>query len=340
MCYQNRLLKEIFSGSHLFRVLVPLFSLIATPASADDIQNVVLSLRLVEKDPLPKKLAADAHFVVSDEGAHWLFRDAIQNRGGAYIGVGTDPNYLMAAWARPDLLILFDFDQVVVDVHALYRLAFVHSEDPESFLQAWKANNQMVMESWIREAARDDEEARRLMKTLKMARGPIYERLHFVRKQYRKMNVATFLDNQEQYGFLRRMFLEDRVCAIRGDLTGNKALKEIAAILRKAGIPVRVYYPSNAEKYFDCARAYRENMLALPFDDRSIVIRTAGGWDKYRPDGLYTYLIQTGPDFLAWMEYKGSCDFKRMVSTRHLIKPGLGTIGQPPSAPSRRDSPR
>ena len=51
------------------------------------------------------------------------------------MGVGTDQNYLIAGWSRPEVLVLMDFDQVVVDLHRVYQLAFLHAESPEAFLR-------------------------------------------------------------------------------------------------------------------------------------------------------------------------------------------------------------
>ena len=39
-----------------------------------------------------------------------LFRPAVKDKGGLYIGVGTDQNYLLGAWARAEALVLMDFD--------------------------------------------------------------------------------------------------------------------------------------------------------------------------------------------------------------------------------------
>jgi len=297
--------------------------------------EVARALRQVPYDPLPKQLSADAHFVVSDEKAHWVFRPAVAGLGGALVGVGTDPNYLFAGWAGSELLVLLDFDQVVVDVHAIYRLAFLHNPDIPSFLSAWSPARAREMEDRIREGVASEEDRARILRAFRIARNLIDWRLRGIRKEYRKQGVRTFLDDPDQYRHLRGLFLAERVFAIRGDLTGRKAVREVGRILREARIPLRIYYPSNAEKYFECSPDYRENMRSLPFDDRSVVVRTAGGWGppENSPDGFYTYLAQRGPDFLAWMEDGVSCGFKRLVSARRPDKahPGLHWIALPPS---------
>jgi hypothetical protein len=280
----------------------------------------------IESDPLPKKLAADAHFVVSDEGAHYLFKDAITGLGGCMVGVGTDQNYIMAGWARPELLIIADFDELVVDVHKLYRLAFIHSETPSDFVRAWKDNTILKL---LETERLSPSEQKRLEKVYLTSKNLIVDRLLEVRKTYKKAKTKTFLDDQEQFDFIRKLFLTNRVFAFRGDLTGNKTYRQIGEALRHFGIPVRVLYLSNAEKYFDCLENYKKNMRGLPFDEKSVVLRTAGGWDiEVAPDGLYTYLVQPASSFLAFMQDGIECSFKTIVNKRRLDKKkkGLGVI--------------
>lgn len=320
-------------------VLLPSGVAMADPPLPPLDREVVEALQRVSFDPLPAQLSADAHFVVSDEKAHWVFEPVIRGLGGALMGVGTDPNYLFAGWARSELLILLDFDQVVVDVHGLYRLAFLHSPDAASFLAAWSPGNAPAMEDRVREAWPSEADQKRVLRAFRMARNLVEWRLKSLRNEYRRRGLRTFLDDPDQYGHLRGLFLAERVFAIRGDLTGRLAVRQVGQILRQVGIPLRIYYPSNAEKYFDCSPDYRENMRSLPLDDRSLVLRTAGGWKpvEHCADGFYTYLAQPGPDFLRWMEENVACGFKRLVSARRLDKtrPGLHWIGPPP-ARSRR----
>ncbi len=293
-------------------------------------------MRAVAPDPLPKQLAADAHFVVSDEGAHWLFRDAVSDLGGVLVGVGTDPNYLLAGWARSDLLVLLDFDQVVVDVHAVYRQVFLNSPDPAAFLAAWSAARRADVEGWITAAHTDPTDRDRVLRAYRMARNLVEWRLRTLRKACRAQRVGSFLDDPGQYAHLRDLFRAGRVFAVRGDLTGRSAVRGVARALSDAGMTVRVLYLSNAEKYFDFTKDYKTNMRAIPFDDRSVVLRTAGGWDpEVAPDGLYTYLVQPAASFTAWMRDGVPCSFKTLVSRRRHDKahPGLATItALPPEA--------
>lgn len=305
-------------------VVVALILALSRPSFAD-LPRVPLDLeraiRAVPFDPPPKQLAADAHFVVSDEGAHWLFRDVVSNLGGAMIGVGTDPNYLIAGWARPELLILVDFDQVVVDVHAVYREVFLHCEDPQDFLKAWSSKRMAEVEGWLEAAHHDPLERQRVIKAFRMARNLIEWRLFRLRKAYKAQKVKTFLDDDGQYAYLRDLFRAGRVFALRGDLTGKVTVRGIGEALRRHSVAVRILYLSNAEKYFDFTSDYKANMRALPFDDRAVILRTAGGWDPdIAPDGLYTYIVQPASSFIAFMQDDVPSSFKRLVSLRRHDK--------------------
>ena len=87
-------------------------------------------MHAVVEDPPPPELVRDTHYIVSNESRQDLFKDSIAAHGGALLGVGSDQNYLLAGWSRPELLILFDFDQVVVNVHRVYRAFFLNAATP------------------------------------------------------------------------------------------------------------------------------------------------------------------------------------------------------------------
>jgi len=302
-------------------------------------QALADALMAVPFDPLPKELSANSHFVVSDEKAHWLFHDAAKDRGGALMGVGTDPNYLMAGWARPEVLVLLDFDQVVVDVHAVYRLIFLNSPDPRSFVAAWSKLQAPVVEGWIAKAHPDEAARNRVLKAFRMSRNLVEWRLVGMIKAYKAQGVKTFLDDPVQYRYLVDLFRAGRVFAIRGDLTGTRAVRGVGKALSDAGVPLRVLYLSNAEKYFEFTKDYKANMRALPFDDRTVVLRTGGGWHggPPSPDGLYTYVVQPGAGFHAWMQDGVYASFPALMLRRKNLKEpaGLATLEALPPAPRK-----
>ncbi|MDJ0763581.1 MAG: hypothetical protein QNJ97_11395 [Myxococcota bacterium] len=256
-------------------------------------------------DPKPARLTKDSHYWVSDEQRHDLFQEAIKYKGGIYIGLGTDQNYLMAAWSRPEILVLFDFDQMVVDLHYAFRAIFLSSSTLQVFIERWSAKQQVETERLIRAAYqnRGPEFSKDVLRAFKKGRKPIHARLKRVKKLYQQLSVTTYLTDEKQYRFLVSLFETGRVFPVRGDLTAKTTMKAIASAVRKIGLTVQVLYLSNAEQYFKYTNDFKENMLALPFDNRSVVIRTAATGDSKTPDRMYEYIFQTGENFHSWLEH-------------------------------------
>jgi len=274
----------------------------------------------VRADPPPPRLTRDSHYVVSDERRHDLFRDDISNKGGVYIGLGPDQNYLMAGWARPEVLVLLDFDQLVVDLHAVYRAAFIESECAESFIALWHRKNIEEMERLLEREYGGDERLGGIQKAYRKAQRFVSARLNRVKREFGRLKVANYLDDREQYDYVRGLYRSGRVFPVRGDLTASASVKDVAEAARRSGLTIGVLYLSNAEQYFDYGKNYRENMLALPLDESSAVIRTAGTGRDWTADGLYEYVVQSGDNFHAWMANPRIGKVWRMMSGRSINK--------------------
>jgi hypothetical protein len=262
----------------------------------------------VEPDPPPQKLTRNSHYWISDERRHDLFRGAIKNKGGVFVGLGTDQNYLMAGWARPEILVPLDFDQMVVSLHYAFRVTFLNADSPKEFIQLWSKERYRKTINLIEQeyANKDQAFVNGVLRSYKRGRKYVYIRLKRVVRQYRRMNVPTYLHDPDQYQFVVALFRTNRVFPVRGDLTANITMKGVAAAAKKVGLPIRTLYLSNAEQYFKYRKSYRENMLALPFDDQSVVIRTAGKNVETAPDGRYQYIVQSGNNFHAWLRSKAT----------------------------------
>ena len=97
-------------------------------------------------------------------------------------------------------------------------------------------------------------------------------------------------------------------------------MKQVAAAAKKVGLTVRTLYLSNAEQYFKFTPQYRENMLSIPFDEQSKVIRTAGTKKSWTADGVYEYVVQTGDNFRAWISHKRTYNVWSIVQEREVDK--------------------
>lgn len=256
----------------------------------------------IRSDPPPQQLIKSSHYWISNEHSHFVWHAPLQALGGAYLGVGTDQNYLLAGWSRPELLLLVDFDEAIVDLHRAYRVAFTASATPEAFLELWSQAGADAHAAHIVAAFPDPALQARVLRARRIARPLVHKRLRKTLRLYKERGIPTFLDDPAQYGHLRKLWQEDRALAVRGDLTGDATLVDIAAALRAAGLTLAVLYLSNAEQYFDYVPGFRRNVLALPMTERSLVLRTLG-WQGHGfiAGEQYHYNHQPGLDFAAWM---------------------------------------
>src|SRR5690606_20452462 len=116
-----------------------------------------------------------------------------------------------------------------------------------------------------------------------------------------------------------------RIRALRGNLKGPTTLYGIGEAARKMGVPIRVFYPSNAEEY-KLFRPYgpqfTKNLRNLPVDDRSLVLRTisiqrgrlpwADGWKGVSRVGFH-YNTQKLSLFQDWLAADKNVNVYRML---------------------------
>ena len=269
----------------------------------------------IEFDPQPKNLTKDSHYWVSNEHFHHLFKSKVEDHGGIYMGVGTDQNYMIAAWAKSPILLMMDFDGQIRNVHQIYGVVFDHVDEPDQFVHKWKDEDAEKIRGWLEEAYGDDEERLEALKeTLKIARPHIYYRLRKTAERYEEREIPCFLTDESQYDFIKGLWERNRVFAIRGDLTGDTAMMEIATALESLGLELGLLYLSNTEQYFEFTPTYRRNVVVQPFSKDSLVLRTRPMQGLGYPEGgEYHYNIQKGRNFANWMRYN------HVTKSKHLL---------------------
>jgi len=262
------------------------------------------AFRSLRPDPPPERLTLDAHFIVSDEKAHHVFRDLVADKGGVLVGLGTDQVYLLSGWARPDVIVALDFDQYVVDLHQVYRALFLAAPSPAAFEALWQKEAEAQVAAAIDAIEPDAKRAKWLKKVWARTLKRVQQRFRTVHRVQRQAGIPWYLSDADQYAWIRGLCQAGRVFAVRGDLLKDQAMRDVAAATRAAGLTVRVLYLSNAERYFRYNDDFAENVLALPFDEESMVVRTGGvstlGADT--ADGHYLYYAMKGLDFRAWFD--------------------------------------
>jgi hypothetical protein len=288
--------------------------------------SIAEALAAIPEDPAPPKIIRQTHYFVSNEPSPEKFRLHAENRGGIYLGVGAEQNYLFAGWARPEVLILADFDQWVVDVHRIHGVLMRHAKDPEAYVELWSRNKRARARELISKSVTDPEARERLLDRFRVTRSGVFMKLLNQQVGYRGRNIPTWLTDRAQYDHLAGLHRRGHARAVRGDFTGQRTLAGIARAARTIGIPVRTIYLSNVEDYFHYSSGLGRNLLAQPVDERSMLLRTlAVEGTKYR------YVAQRMVDFRRWLEMPGvdhRLDIFAQTSIQH--GPRGQYVGGPP----------
>jgi hypothetical protein len=280
-------------------------------------EPLAAQLRGIRADPPPRATTRNRHYFTSNENAHHLWRPAISDLGGILIGVGTDQNYLLAGWARPEVLVLLDYDQWVVDLNWVYGLLFEKCAGPHEFIEAWRFKNREQTRAWIEERWPKMPDRFRKLRAFEAARGEVHGRLEQLERRHRRLQISSFLDDPEQYAYLAALFKTGRAISVRGNLIESMTLNDVAAFARDAKLVVRVLYLSNAEDYFRYSeRSYRDNVRALPFDERSVILHT-----KPRDGSHYRYLVQAAHNYRAWVASERVASFCQLFAYASPVDP-------------------
>lgn len=317
-----------------------------TPQSQEDLKKIALDpgqmlpeslesqFKNIRTDPDPEQLVRNAHYWVSNENAHYVWYPYIKDMGGILSGVGTDQVYLLAGWANAAIVLPMDFDRAVKNLHIAYGAAFLSCDSIDCFKKFWFKSNaenaKKVIEQYFPENADD------AFKAWKSGRAEVSARISRVVKKYTQtegVNVPTFLTDNAQYQRIRTLWQNHRVFPICGDLTGDNAMTDIAKILSNAGLSLSILYPSNAEHYFKYGPAYRRNIINMPFDGNSLILRTR----QMRSLGLaeeedYHYNMQSGQNFKLWLQTTRIPDQHSMLRKRSKTQTsGLSILSYEPS---------
>ena len=281
------------------------------PALSEAQRSALSALR---PDPEPEQLVRNSHYWISNEHNHQVWLDYIRDIGGAYVGVGTDQNFLLAGWARSELLLLMDFDGEIPKLHEIYEFFFSISASPKTFHLRWhrdySEDSQEKLRAYFEPRAPEGSERQKTrwvkqrIKIYKLTRGIVYRRLLGTLKKYNELKIKTFITDQAQYDYIRSLWATGRVLAIRGDLTADRTMLDIGRGLREMGISLNTLYLSNAEQYFELIPSYRRNIIELPWGERSYALRTLGWkvWGYIDPEEAYHYNAQSGANFVDWMK--------------------------------------
>ena len=284
-------------ASFLTGLAISLALKLAPPPAPVEWRPTAEALQAIAADPAPAEVTNGVHYLTSNERRLDLFLPELADKGGVHLGVGSDQNYILAGWSRPELMVIVDFDQQIVDLHAIYGALLSAAKTPARFLELWSPDGADDARAAIEAATEPGTRRRELLELYDAAREEVRKRNKVMLGKYAELGIHWYLEDADQYRRVRELHERGRVIAIRGDYTADGVVRRIGEILREQGHTVRVFYMSNIEQYLMYRKPFRANILGLPFDHRTLVLRTLPG----RPAG-FQYMLQRGNDFRAWLQ--------------------------------------
>ncbi|MCZ7677766.1 MAG: hypothetical protein M5U28_02895 [Sandaracinaceae bacterium] len=107
--------------------------------------------RIAEEVPDEGTPSPSEHYPVSNEHRHDLWFAHIRDLGGAFVGVGTDQCYTLAAVQNAQLVWIVDFDPIVPLVHRIYGVLVPLSDDPSALVDRFSPERSEETEGLLRE---------------------------------------------------------------------------------------------------------------------------------------------------------------------------------------------
>jgi|GEM_PF-2039534 len=213
-----------------------------------------------------------SEFQTSNERNDELFDPVLKaNQGGAFVAIGAEQSYNMAAVGNPQIMILIDYNPKISLLHLVYRSAFLRASTPEAWLDLFKKEARARLESFVLRDCRGlglDAELKSVMQTFydqphwavsTIIEQPFYDSLLRVAKRARRVApnnpddertelVPTFLNEKKYFDSVRSMYAEDRVLILSGDIANTDLWRQIDEIALSKNVQVKNIYVSNAHQ--------------------------------------------------------------------------------------------
>lgn len=215
-------------------------------------------------------------YLVPNEKKMYTFGKFVANKGGAYVGVASDQGWNLVALAKSDWAWFMDYDPNVVRLHKLVIAFVAKAETPRQFVDLWKADHTEEALQQIETYYKDDPNELLYERMYTGRRGTVAGYYERALKPPEGDPTWGWLAHDDQYQFMRTLVLQGRANAVGGDMLGSKTMLSIGDACRKLGVPMRVYYTSNAPSSWGGSQTpeYRANVRGLPMDEESVVVAT------------------------------------------------------------------
>ena len=268
-------------------------------ASPLPVDRVHPSLRTIAGDaPLPA-LPGNQHHWSAQEWEPERFKATLDNLGGVYVGTGGDQNYLYAAWARAELVVLIDPDPWIRDAHRLMKLLLQQAPTLQHFEQAWRQNKGSRIRTWIQEAEQNDKARQDLGRVWRIMGPQFRHRMARLSTSLRTKKISSFLTNQEDYAHMRSLAMRQRILFVQGHMNGKRSLNALGEALKAQALHLSVLYLSNVEEFLYYVPPFNENILGLPEHANTIVLRSLSRFEDTK--STRRYVTQHLRNFKRWL---------------------------------------
>jgi len=276
-----------------------------------------------------------ASYIKTNEPRSHVWRPYVTNLGGGYTGVGIDQNYTLIAAQRAEWAWLFDYDPTIVRLHRVLKAMILVGETRAQFIAMFDDKHideakAAIDKTW---AGHPDKDA--LYEVYRYTRRtvrPYYERqLDGLAED----KTWGWLASEEAYAYVRLLYQQDRIVILKGDMLASAGMQSIAKAAKAVGVPIRIYYPSNAPEFWPHSQQYKDNVLALPMDQTSVVAQTSSGvLPGFRnKKGYWHYNIQGGLAHQGLMRRNEVVSVRQLMSPRHMTDDPDLTICNLPRTP-------
>ncbi len=293
------------------------FSSVALAQRADDPSEPLSDAmrRIAEDVPDEHTPPPPEHYPISNEHRHDLFSPYVRDLGGAFVGVGTDQCYTIAAMQNASLVWIVDFDPLVPLVHRMYGALVPVSEDAATLVSRFSPEERRRTRALLLERLASDPARDQIVSAFVRDRDRIHRYLTRAQRHVVDGVGASWVSDPELYRRVRTLFLGGRVIARNGDVTADGAMRAIGRAAARLGVPVRVVYFSNAEEFFPFSRSFRDNLEGLPTDPRSLVLRTFRQSGAPYPRGdRWHYMVEPVSDLRARIDESGYRRARQIVT--------------------------
>ncbi|MCX7633762.1 MAG: hypothetical protein N2Z22_10570 [Turneriella sp.] len=240
-----------------------------------------------------------------------------------------------------------DFTRVVVAANKIHIAFLKRLSSPEEHRAMWDSKKSASqVEAILNEEFKADGELDFIRKSYRKASPYLLKTFGLLDQLSRKKPLKFWLNDPEQYAYLKQLALAGRIRALRGDLNGKVTVAGIAAAARRMQIPMHILYFSNAEEYFHGYKPeFRASFRQMPVDGRSLVLRTISFWrNRFRwaedshlsTDRGFHYSIQPAEHFLAELAQE-KIDVRDFYKTAYVDPKEYGLSYLGPLAEQKRN---